>query len=97
LVKKSLIKSYLGEYGQQYPPCLSLNSELNFILKFEYLNNNAHACYIEVPDGNYELVPEPEGESAEGDVNVVEVQQDPNKSSEELQSEGKPRSITYFC
>jgi hypothetical protein len=40
-------------------------------------------------------------ELAEGDVNVVEVQQDPNQSSEDLASdlasEGKPRSITYFC
>jgi hypothetical protein len=66
-----------------------------------YLNHNASACCIELPDGNYELVPESEGEPAEGEVNVVEVQQDPNQSSEGLASdfasEGKPRSITYFC
>jgi hypothetical protein len=65
------------------------------------LNHNASACRIELPDGNYELVPEREGEPAEGEVNVVEVQQDPNQSSEDLASdfasEGKPRSITYFC
>jgi hypothetical protein len=65
------------------------------------LNNNASAYRIELPDGNYELVHESEGEPVEGEVNVVEVQQDPDKSSEELQfdfaSEGKPRSITYFC
>jgi hypothetical protein len=46
-------------------------------------------------------VPESEGEPAEGEVNVVEVQQDPNQSSEDLASdfasEGKPWSITYFC
>jgi hypothetical protein len=40
-------------------------------------------------------------EPAEGEVNVVEVQQDPNQSSEGLASdfasEGNPRSITYFC
>jgi hypothetical protein len=46
-------------------------------------------------------VPESEGELAEGEVNVVEVQQDPDQSSEDLisdfVSEGKPRSITYFC
>jgi hypothetical protein len=46
-------------------------------------------------------VPESEGEPAEGEVNVVEAQQDPNQSSEDLASDfaivGKPRSITYFC
>jgi hypothetical protein len=46
-------------------------------------------------------VSESEGEPAEGEVNVVEVQQGPKKSSEGLAfdfaSEGKPRSITYFC
>jgi hypothetical protein len=65
------------------------------------LNLNASAYRIELPDGNYELVPESEGESAEGEVNVVEVQQDPNQSSEDLASDfagdGKPWSITYFC
>jgi hypothetical protein len=40
------------------------------------LNHNASAYRIEHPDGNYELVPESEGEPAEGEVNVVEVQQD---------------------
>jgi hypothetical protein len=64
------------------------------------LNHNAFAYYIELPDGNYELVPEFEGEPAEGEVNVVEVQQDPDQSSEDLTSdlasEGKPQSITYF-
>jgi hypothetical protein len=66
-----------------------------------YLNPNASACHIELPDGNYELMPESGGEPAEGDVNVVEVQQDLNQSSEDLASDlaskGKPRSITYFC
>jgi hypothetical protein len=65
------------------------------------LNHNASAYHIELPDGNYELVPESEGELAEGEVNVVEVQQDLDQSSEDLisdfASEGKPRSITYFC
>jgi hypothetical protein len=45
-------------------------------------------------------MPESEGELAEGEVNVVEEQQDPNQSSEELQSdfasEGMPQSITLF-
>jgi hypothetical protein len=65
------------------------------------LNHNASSCCIELPDGNYELVPESEGEPAEGEVNVVEVEQDPNQSSEDLTSdfasEGKPQSINYFC
>jgi hypothetical protein len=65
------------------------------------LNHNASSYRIELPDGNYELVPESEGEPAEGEVNVVDVEQDPNQSSQDLAydfaSEGKPRSITYFC
>jgi hypothetical protein len=65
------------------------------------LNHNAFAYRIELPDGNYELVRESEGEPAEGEVNMVEVQQDPNQSLEDLASdfasEGKPRRITYFC
>jgi hypothetical protein len=64
------------------------------------LNHNAFACRIELPDGNYELVLESEGEPDEGEVNMVEVQKDPNQSSKGLASdfasEGKPRSITYF-
>jgi hypothetical protein len=59
-----------------------------------YLNNNASAYRIGLPDGNYELVPESEGEPAEGEVNVVKVRQDPDQSSEDLTSnlanEGKP-------
>jgi hypothetical protein len=46
-------------------------------------------------------VPKSEGEPAEGEVNVVEVQQDLNQSSEDLAcdfaSESKPQSMTYFC
>jgi hypothetical protein len=67
---------------------------------FVYLNHNASACRIKLPDRNYELVPESGEEPAEGEVNVVEVQQDPDQSSEDLASdfasEGKPRRITYF-
>ena len=37
---------------------------------------NAYACRVELPDENCELVPESERELAEGEVNVVEVQQD---------------------
>jgi hypothetical protein len=38
-----------------------------------YLDNNASAYRIEIPDGNYELVPKLEGEPAKGEVNMVEV------------------------
>ena len=45
-------------------------------------------------------MPKSEGEQAEGDMNLVEVQQDPNQSSEDFTtdcaSEGKPRSITQL-
>jgi hypothetical protein len=50
------------------------------------LNHNASAYHIDLPDGNYDLVAETEGEPAEGEVNVVEVQQDPDQSSEDLTS-----------
>jgi hypothetical protein len=60
------------------------------------LNHNASAYRIELTDGNYELVPESEGKLDEGEVNVVEVQQDPDQSSDDLStdfaSEGKPRA-----
>jgi hypothetical protein len=42
-------------------------------IKFVYLNHNASAYRIELPDGNYELVPESVGEPAEGELNMVEV------------------------
>jgi hypothetical protein len=58
------------------------------------LNHNASAYRIELPNGNYELIPESEGEPTKGEVNVVEVQQDPKQSSEDIASdfanEGKP-------
>jgi hypothetical protein len=53
--------------------------------KSDFLPNfGVNTCHIEVPDGHYELVPEPKGEPAKGDVIVVKVQQDPNQISEEL-------------
>ena len=80
------------------PTCLILNSKLNLFINLWV--NEVYACawHVELPDGNYELVPESEGEQAEGDVNLVEVQQDPNQSSEDFPTDfacdGKPRSIT---
>ena len=48
-------------------------------------------------DGTYELVPESESEQREAQVNLTEVFEDPNPSSDEPQTnftqEGKPRSM----
>ena len=76
---------------------LTLISELKFFINIWIHEVYAYAYCVELPDGNYELVPESGGELAEGDVNLVEVHQDPDKSSEdfptEFASEGKHRSI----
>jgi hypothetical protein len=49
-------------------------------------------------DGTYELVPESESEECEAQVNLTEVAEDRNQSSEgptaSFAQEGKPRSIT---
>jgi hypothetical protein len=48
-------------------------------------------------NGTYELVPEPESEQREAQINLTEVVEDPNQSSEEPKvstaQEGKPRSM----
>ena len=79
---------------------LILNSKLKFLFKLWILEIYAYAYRVELPDGNYELVPDSGGELAEGEVNLVEVHQDPDQSSEEFStnfaSEGKPRSIPQF-
>ena len=77
-----------------------LNSKFRniLIIKLWVHKVYAYAYRVELPDGNYELVPESGGELAEGDVNLVEVHQDPDQSSKDFPtnfaSEGKPRSIT---
>ena len=60
------------------PTCLILKSELNLFIKLWIHEVYAYAYRVELPDGNYELVPESEGELAEGEVNLVEVHQDPD-------------------
>jgi hypothetical protein len=51
-------------------------------------------------DGTYELIPEPESEQRKAQINLTEVFEDPNQSSEEPKAstaqEGKPRSITLI-
>ena len=63
-----------------------------------------HACAFHVDtttlaDGTYELVSESESEQREAQVNLTEVAEDLNQSSEEPKAsfaqEGKPRSMTY--
>jgi hypothetical protein len=50
---------------------------------------------VEVPDGSYTLVPADEDKRAGGDVHYVNVEQDPDQSSEgcgtACADEGKPR------
>ena len=79
------------------PTYLILNSELNFFINLWIHEFYAYAYRVELPDGNYELLPEPEGELAEGEVNLVEVHQDPDQSSKDFStnfaSESKHRSI----
>ena len=51
-------------------------------------------------DGTYDLVPEPESEQREAQVNLTEVAEDPNQSSEEPKAsstqEGKSQSMSYI-
>jgi len=63
----------------------------------------SYACASRVEqilaDGDYELVPTGEEGQASGDVNVIQVEDEPNPAAEDPQAnhvpEGKPRSITY--
>ena len=51
-------------------------------------------------NGTYELVPESESEQREAQVNLTEITEDLNQSSEEPKAsfaqEGKPRSMSYL-
>ena len=79
--------------------------DYNFIVKeknmFLSCCNKIHCCiHIEtanLADGNYELVPTHEANTADAQVNALELIQDLNQSSEELKAssaqEGKPRCI----
>jgi hypothetical protein len=75
---------------------LSLKSELK-LFKFWTHQSHAYAYRVELPDRNYELVPEVDEDLANAGVNAVEVQQGPDQSSEnfttDCASEGKHRSI----
>ena len=59
-----------------------------------------HVHSTTLTDGTYELVPESESEQREAQVNLTEVAEDLNQSSEEPKSssaqEGKPWSMSYL-
>jgi hypothetical protein len=67
------------------------------IILFWTHQSHAYAYRVELPDGNYELVSEADEDLANAGVNAVEVQQDPDQSSEDFTtdcaSEGKHWSI----
>ena len=79
--------------------------DYNFIVKerneFVSCCNKIHYCiHIEIAnlaDGTYELVPTHEADTADAQVNALELIQDLNQSSEEPKTssaqEGKPRCI----
>jgi hypothetical protein len=65
---------------------------------------HAYAFYVDITalaDGKYELVPEFESELREAQINLTEVVEDPNQSSEEPKAsfaqEGKPQSMNPMC
>jgi hypothetical protein len=66
-----------------------------------WFTTHAYALHVDttaIADGRYKLVPESESEQHEAQVNLTEVAEDSNQSSEEPKAnfaqEGKPRSIT---
>ena len=79
----------------------------NFIVKqiINYYRHTTHTCAFHIDtttlaDGTFELVPEPESEQHEAQVNLTEATEDPNSVSEEPKAsyaqEGKPRSMFYL-
>ena len=52
--------------------------------------NVAYAFRVELPDGNYMLVPDVGEEGPDGDLNHVEVNQDPEEPQTSFADEGKP-------
>ena len=82
---------------------LDYNSIVNQI-KFVTITTT-HACAFHIEsttfaDGTYELVPESQSEQCEAQVNLTEITEDLNQSSEEPKAssaqEGKPWSMSYL-
>ena len=72
-------------------------------VSFPTKTTHAYASHIDLTtlaDGTYELVPESESEQRESQVNLTEITEDLNQSSEEHKAssvqEGKPRSMSYL-
>ena len=71
---------------------------------FCYHHNNSCICIhvdsTTLADGTYELVPESESEQREAQVNLTEIAEDLNQSSDEPKAssaqEGKPRNMSYL-
>ena len=70
---------------------------------FPIKTTHAFASHIDLTtlaDGTYELVPESESEQRKAQVNLTEIAEDLNQSSEEPKAssaqEGKPRSMSYL-
>ena len=72
----------------------------NWINRITKVTYAFHIDSTTLPDGTYELVPESESEQREAQVNLTEIPEDLNQSSEEPKAssaqEGKPRSMTYY-
>ena len=75
------------------------------VLDVSFPIKTTHACASHIDlttlaDGMYKLVPESESEQREAQVNLTEITEDLNQSSEEPKAssaqEGKPRSMSYL-
>ena len=83
--------------------CLNYNFIVKQIINY-YYHNDSPMCIASLidtttlADGTYELVPESESEQREAQVNLTEIAEDLNQSSEEPKAsfaqEGKPRSMS---
>jgi len=72
-------------------------------VSFPTKTTHAYASHIDLTalaDDTYELVPESKSEQREAQVNLNEITEDLNQSSEEPKAnsaqEGKPRSMSYL-
>ena len=83
--------------------CLNYHFVVKQVICF--INTTIHPCASHIDtttlaDGTYELVPESESEQREAQVNLIEIAEDLNQSSEEPKAssaqEGKPLSMCYL-
>ena len=81
----------------------NLSGGVNSYLSFSINTTHAWSFHIDtttLADGTYELVPESESVQREAQVNLIEIAEDLNQSSEEPKAssaqEGKPQSMSYL-